>query len=961
MHYNKVGKYVKVDTDNREALLNILTSQAIHYGTKEQPILTKTGALGSRWVINLLGCSLQAEPLKLAAIELLKILKLFKGKQLATLGTAATPLLAALILESKGEYTGLMVRKKRKSYGTAKQVDGTIRPNEPVIIIDDSIGSGHTIMECKEILEQHGLYVEGCAVLLRFHYEHGYEHLLQSGLHVEFIYDFYKDFAPKIANEPLPAANPNKIFHHLQWSNQQLTEHLSPLQLARTCLHYYLQHGTLPQPPKKLSIPLDTQGGIWLSLREQHGTLATIARGGFHHLPEETPYDTPQAIALAASLAAQYLPKGEKGIEILENSAIAITAIGKLKPSHLNALEDRQKGLFVRSTDRPWIFGSALPNMPGIRNSAHQLEHCIQHNARLTPNEPYEVYQFDLSKVIEAGAQWPPGGIPTASETQWATQEHLVQPYLDTAWQTLENTIQQKSDTIKPNLPICYFNNIHAVFISLYSHGQLISCIGSYQLESDQWVVQLTKQAIQAVDSSYQLDNTDELSLKMSFITDSHYLGNIDIKSHIPAFSVGHDALHIRQGDKEAFMLPEVAMNFLHTEQDFVKMLLVKAGINSGKIQYTRFNCTTWSMNKHIKPQPLCGLLPYHATTNKIEQNNTEFLQLWFNYLVHQVSKDGYIRSRYWPYFHKHADSNKSIPYTIRSLCMMHKAQSLPIKNIDILFNIDEILMEVSELPTEERIEGTAILIQFINELIITEPKAEQKQSQYIPYLMACYTLQKIVTPHGQIYLSTSKQYTQPQQLHPTTFEALHALAILHQYSTQGDKQIIEPTALLQHHQHCAYYNYLSPEDTAALLRALCAWDRVYKSKALTKTLWMLAERLVKMRVQHGFVNDRNSRTPEVDLSATIISALYEAYERAKYHNYLQESENYLCAIRHGLAFIKQHTILPNIGYLFPHDSDIFGGILSSARRNEICIDTVLHALHTELRLYPQGKQIARD
>jgi len=51
----------------------------------------------------------------------------------------------------------VMIRKSKKNYGTSKPIEGKYRKNESVIIIDDVLTSGKSILNAKKILESQGL------------------------------------------------------------------------------------------------------------------------------------------------------------------------------------------------------------------------------------------------------------------------------------------------------------------------------------------------------------------------------------------------------------------------------------------------------------------------------------------------------------------------------------------------------------------------------------------------------------------------------------------------------------------------------------------------------------------------------------------------------------------------------------------------------------------------------------
>ena len=125
---------------------------------------------------------------------MLELLQRFDGRQIATYGLTAVPILQSCVLQSGGRYRGLLVRKERKEHGSLKLIEGQIDPAEPVVLIDDSVSSGTSMLEACERLEQAGLRVEGGVCLVRFGWYGGYAQLQERGYHMEAVYDIWDDF-----------------------------------------------------------------------------------------------------------------------------------------------------------------------------------------------------------------------------------------------------------------------------------------------------------------------------------------------------------------------------------------------------------------------------------------------------------------------------------------------------------------------------------------------------------------------------------------------------------------------------------------------------------------------------------------------------------------------------------------------------------------------------------------------
>jgi orotate phosphoribosyltransferase len=177
----------------RAELLDILRRDGILYRSPTQPVFSRDGT-SARWMLDTLSVTLATRGAELAGRCLLELLKKFDGRQLATYGMTAVPLLQSCILQSGGLYTGLIIRKERKKHGSLKLIEGRIDPAEPVILVDDSISSGTCMTEACEHLEQAGLRVEGGIALVRFGWYGGYALMQERGYHMEAVYDIWEDF-----------------------------------------------------------------------------------------------------------------------------------------------------------------------------------------------------------------------------------------------------------------------------------------------------------------------------------------------------------------------------------------------------------------------------------------------------------------------------------------------------------------------------------------------------------------------------------------------------------------------------------------------------------------------------------------------------------------------------------------------------------------------------------------------
>src|SRR3982074_182881 len=292
---------------DRDELLGMMRKQAILYESPTQPILSRDGST-ARWMLNSLQVTLTPRGAELAGRCVLELLRRFEGRQIATLGLTAVPILNSVIMQSGGRYHGLLVRQQRKKHGSLKLIEGPIDPDEPTIVIDDSISSGTSMQLACDTLRDAGIRVEGGIFLVRFGWYGGFARMQEQGYHLEAVTDIWSDFIYHMDDEPKPIGNPTKIFPKFQWSEAGAPDQLHPAELARIAMREYLTSGTLPRPPHTLDSDYPAEGGAWVSLRSRENIHVRHARDGFWNFPGEEAWPATEAVLWAALKTAETLP-----------------------------------------------------------------------------------------------------------------------------------------------------------------------------------------------------------------------------------------------------------------------------------------------------------------------------------------------------------------------------------------------------------------------------------------------------------------------------------------------------------------------------------------------------------------------------------------------------------------------------------------------------------------------------
>jgi len=76
----------------------------------------------------------------------------------------AVPIATALSLET--EKPLLIVRKKKKDYGTGKQIEGEVREGDMVILVEDVTTTGGSVLRAAKVIESEGAKVKAIFVVV---------------------------------------------------------------------------------------------------------------------------------------------------------------------------------------------------------------------------------------------------------------------------------------------------------------------------------------------------------------------------------------------------------------------------------------------------------------------------------------------------------------------------------------------------------------------------------------------------------------------------------------------------------------------------------------------------------------------------------------------------------------------------------------------------------------------------
>lgn len=99
--------------------------------------------------------------------------------QVAGLGVAASLIVAGVVATGTGIRGGI-VRESRKAYGFREIVEGALRRDQPVAVLDDILASGRTLRRAVDVLRQEGFQPTIAIPIFRFGWR-PYPHALVGG------------------------------------------------------------------------------------------------------------------------------------------------------------------------------------------------------------------------------------------------------------------------------------------------------------------------------------------------------------------------------------------------------------------------------------------------------------------------------------------------------------------------------------------------------------------------------------------------------------------------------------------------------------------------------------------------------------------------------------------------------------------------------------------------------------
>lgn len=932
---------------DRAELLDLLQRRGILYRSETQPVLSRDGT-SARWMLDSLAVTLTPRGGELAGRCLLELLKRFDGRQLATYGLTAVPLLQSCIAGSNGRYRGLLIRKERKPHGSLKLIEGPLDPNEPVILIDDSVSSGTCMTEACALLEQEGLRIEGAVFVVRFGWYGGYALMQERGYHVEALYDIWDDFIAHMDDEEKPLSNPSKWFPAFTWSESRAPNGLHPTKLARLTIAEYLSSGQLLRAPEYLDDNYDSAGGTWVSVRSCADMYQRHARDGFWHFPGEEHGSTAEDVVLASLRTAVELPRGDEGLRLLETSGIAITFFPALEKCSVGQLDNDRYGIVVRSIERPSQMGGALPRMPGIAGEWEQFRHARTKNGGLVSFEPYEIFRHDVLKTVEPGVAWQPSGVPRDERIPWHQDQNIGGRIVERARDLVVARWFNCAETTSPLPDNLIETPLHSIYVTVYFAGQLRGCMGSVVRALDDDLQHLARSAVE--DERFAANNPaqpESIAVSVSLLFDPLVLGNTKAEDITPYFQNGKQALMAYREEQIGLLLPFVASTHNLDGAGFAQAVTEKAGLE-GEVDWCRFDCVTWLADAE-QTVPLVGGFPEpRPSLLGIGELPARQASLHIRYLIQHQREDGNFYLTYEPFQNRLFEGN-SLGRLAHGAWVMARAQkALPSRELELALERAVGFL----LPRVARIDGTLWLqneepasVSEVSFLLLALCSLDQGSSHHDLISDLTATLwSAIELPHGRIM--THQQSAEAVDVFQDYYPGQVLLALgtaAEAGATAVDERKLWQSFSYYRHRFRYQRNF---GQVAWLMQAFAAWWRVtheplYASFVFEIGDWILGYQQEKTG---GFINDQQPETPGYT-TAVYLEGVAAALNLAAAGKDEELYEKYSRSISRGFEFLDRLIIQPRDAAVLPNPDFCFGGLRESLNRSQIRIDFVQHSL----------------
>jgi orotate phosphoribosyltransferase len=956
--------------EDRAELLGLLQRGGILHRTPTQPVLSRDGT-SHRWMLDTLSVTLTPRGAELAGRCVLELLKRFDGRQIATYGLTAVPILQSCLLQSGGRYRGLLVRKERKAHGSLKLIEGPLDKSEPVVLIDDSVSSGLSMEEACARLEEHGLRVEGGICLVRFGWHGGYAAMQERGYHFEAVYDIWDDFIYHMEGEYKPPLNPSKCFPEIHWGDERAPDGLHPAELARLAVAEFLTSGRLPRAPRRLDAEYDSAGGAWVSLRSRRDLHLRHAREGFWHFPGEARGTAAEDVLLASLLTATQLPAGLEGLALLEQSGVAVTLFKELERCTVGQLDNERYGIVVRSLERPTQMGGALPRMPGIVGEWEQFQHARRKNGGLLSFEPFEIYRHDVVKLVEPGADWQPTGVPADSKPALHQDGGVCAPLAERACDLVVSHLFGRQEMTRPLDDAARLEGLDSVYLTVYIRGRLRGCMGGSTAAGaalDEDLRRLARAALE--DSRFGTDadaaEAGDVAVSVSLLFDELVIGGCAPEEVVRYFRHGHQALMAYRGESVGLLLPFVASMHNLDPVSFAREVLVKAGLSEPPFYWCRFGCTTWLADAGGVHQLVGG---FPRAEDEPAEDLSELLarraELHTRYLLRHQKPDGSLYTDYEP-FQNRLYEGADLPRLGHAAWVLARA-SRALGDDELRAAADSAIGHLLNAAAEGedglwleapgRTPSVAEL-SFLLLALCESDVSDSAQHRRTAERLAATLWDSVALPHGRVRTHRDPESAAEEFQDYFAGQALLALAAATAANVcAADEERLSRAFIYYRHR---FRHRRSFGQVSWYTLSFARWWQVTRDARFADFAFEVVEWLLTYQQEKtgAFVNDHQPETPGY-MTAVYLEAVAAASNLAATLGDESRRRKYADAYERGLRFLGRLVIQPRDASVLPAPDYALGGLRRALHYSEVRTDFVQHALSAVLECYGSGRSSA--
>ena len=650
---------------------------------------------------------------------------------------------------------------------------------------------------------------------------------------------------------------------------------------------------------------------------------------------------------MAALSTASYLPKGEEGLKIVDESAIAVTFFSALERCSPGQLDNDRYGIVVRSLERREKMGGALPRMPSIANEWAQFQHARMKNAQLVSFEPYELFRHEVVKVVEPEAKWQPTGVPAPETLPWHKDEKVCGPIAERARDLVLVRLFDRSESTSRLPDDLLPKSVDSLYVTIYIDGHLRGCMGVRVRSLDDDLRKAVEAALN--DERFRVaapNERESVAVTLSLLFDPLELGQASAEEVVNYYRHGEQTVMVYQGERVGMLLPFVASTWNLDARGFAEAVIEKAGLTEPPYNWCRFDCVTWLAGSDGVSPTIGGFVSTENDLPAIDDLVARHGKLHVKYLLKHLREDGTFYSRYQPFQNKlyeYADPARQAhgAWVLAGAHKIFDDDDLKTAADRVIDNLlSQIVREENQTWLRHGDETPSVAeISFLLLALSNLPEHDSRRSFMRD--IAATLWQRIELPHGRIRTHHSAGDPSPdafQDYFPG--QVLLALAVA---CEQNESEIDEERL----HRSFKYYRHRFRYkrqfgQVAWLLQAFSKWWQVTREQDFADMVFEIADWLVEYQQDKtgAFINDHQPDTPGYTTAVYLegIAAALAVAEGARF-------QTYLSSFTRGLGFLDRLIIQERDQSILPNPDYALGGLRQGINYGEIRTDFVQHSL----------------